>query len=92
MIEVLKYIAVTAVAVFIVGTIITLALIPFAVAKGLPSLRKKDVAGFLSATDQVPGVIQTIFVVRRIQSISWVVAAVCSMLLVAWVLLSSPSK
>ena len=92
MIEVLKCIVIASGAVFIAGTIVTLALIPVVVAKGLPSLGKKDVAGFLAATNDVPKIVRTVLVVRRIQSIAWMVALAGSVLALAWSFGISQSK
>ena len=83
MLPVLQFLLVTCAVVFIAGSVATLALIPFAVRKGLPSLRKKDIAGFVASSPEIPSIVRTVLLIRKIQSVAWWSALALGVALIA---------
>lgn len=71
MLSVLQFLAITCAVVFIAGSVATLVLIPFAVRKGLPSLKKEDVAGFIGSTQAIPLIVRAVLLIRKIQTVAW---------------------
>lgn len=82
MLPVLQVLLITCAAVFIAGAVVTLILIPFALRKGLPSLRKKDIAGFIASSQEVPSIVRTVLVIRKIQSVAWWLALALGIVLI----------
>lgn len=71
MLPVLQFLAIACAVIFIAGTVATLILIPFAVRKGLPSLQKKDIAGFIFSSREVPPIIRAVLLIRKVQTVAW---------------------
>lgn len=71
MFPVLQFLLIVCAAVFIAGSVATLILIPFAMRKGLPNLRKKDIAEFAAGSEEIPSIIKTLLLIRKIQTVAW---------------------
>jgi predicted secreted protein len=89
MFSVLQVLLVVCAVVFIAGSIATLALIPFAVRKGLPSLKKKDIAGFVASSQEVPSIVRTVLLIRKIQTVAWWSALALGIVLIGQFLTTS---
>ena len=89
MLPLLQILLIASAVVFIAGAVATLILIPFAIRKGLPSLRKKDVAGFVASSQEMPSIVRAVLVIRKIQSVAWWSALALGMALIGFSLAAS---
>jgi len=82
MLLVLQFLVIGCGVIFITGSIATIAMIPFAVRNGLPSLKKEDVAGFIGSGREIPSVVRAVLLIRKIQTVAWWSALTMSVALI----------